>query len=309
MVGRFITTTMGEMRKGSGMRLIVIFLLVITMTGWTEDAKPALDKKPAAVPARPGWKLVWADEFDYEGLPDPKKWIYEVGFERNRELQYYTRDRKENARVENGHLIIEARKEEFANPKFDPKAGKDDFAKSTKTAQYTSASITTAASASWTYGRMEVRAKIPTGRGMWPAIWTLGTNIKDVSWPLCGEIDIMENVGFDPNGIHHTAHTKAYNHSIQTQKGKRTEVVKPFEDFHVYAIEWTEKKIDFFIDEKLCFTFENDGKGVEAWPFDKPQYLILNLAVGGAWGGAKGVDDTIFPQKFIIDYARVYQRE
>jgi beta-glucanase (GH16 family) len=244
---------------------------------------------PQAVPDRPGWKLVWSDEFDKDGAPDPKKWTYEEGFVRNRELQYYTVDRRENARVEKGNLVIEGRKEKY------------------KTAEYTAASLTTLKSASWTYGRIEVRAKIPKGRGTWPALWTLGTNMKDVGWPKCGEIDILETVGFDPDGIHTTIHTEAYNHQKKTQKGRRTEHPKPYDAFHLYAIEWTKQKIDFFYDEEKIFTFENEGKGEAAWPFDKPQYLLLNFAIGGEWGGQKGVDDTIFPQQYLIDYVRVYE--
>jgi beta-glucanase (GH16 family) len=260
---------------------------------------------------RPGWKLVWSDEFDYEGVPDPKKWGYETGFVRNGEMQFYTNARSENARVENGNLIIEARKEHFPNPKYDANNKGTDWNKIKSHAEYTSASLTTEKFASWTYGRIEVKAKIPTGRGTWPAIWMLGTNIHEpgVGWPKCGEIDILENVGFDPDGIHTTVHTGAYNHVKKTAKGHREELKKPFDDFHIYAIEWTKKAIDFFLDDKKVFSFENDGKGdVNTWPYDKPQYLILNFAVGGGWGGVKGIDDSIFPQKFVIKYARVYQQ-
>lgn len=248
------------------------------------------------------WKLVWSDEFDKPGRPDAKKWGYEEGFVRNHEAQFYTRDRQENARVEAGLLVIEARKERFANPAFDQKKGKGK-----PFADYTSASLTTAGKASWTYGRIEVRAKLPTGRGMWPAIWTLGDNHKQAGWPACGEIDIMENVGFDPDVIHGNIHTKLYNHVMRTNKGAKITIAKPYDDFHVYAIEWRPKQIDFFVDKKKYFTFENDGKGAGAWPYDKPQYLILNIAVGGSWGGQKGIDEGIFPQRMLIDYVRVYQ--
>jgi len=275
--------------------LLGILILFGSAFAAEQNAKP--EKKNAE---RPGWKLVWSDEFDYEGAPDPKKWSYEVGFVRNGEAQYYTNDRRENARVENGMLVIEGRKEHYTAP-----AGADGKA---QTSEYTSASLTTVKSASWTYGRIEVRAKIPTGRGTWPAIWTLGTNIGTAGWPKCGEIDILENVGFDPDGIHTTIHTAAYNHVKKTQKGHRVEKPKPYADFHVYAIEWTKDKIDFFFDDEKTFTTENEGKGEEAWPFDKPQYLLLNFAIGGGWGGAKGIDESIFPQKFLIDYVRVYEK-
>jgi len=237
------------------------------------------------------WKLVWADEFNYNGLPDPHKWDYEVGFIRNREKQYYTKARPENARVENGTLIIEARKENY------------------KKARYTSASLHTWHKAEWLYGRIEVRAKLPTGKGMWPAIWMLGTNRNKLGWPACGEIDIMENVGFDPNTIHANIHTKAYNHVSGTNKGAKIKAEKPYEKYHLYAIEWYQDRIDFFLDDQKYFTFKNEGTGNDVWPYDKPQYLILNAAIGGSWGGQKAIDDTIFPQKFYIDYVRVFKRK
>ena len=274
-----------------------------------EPGADQLGKKKESTSAtnteRPGWRLVWSDEFDYEGLPDPKKWKYETGFVRNHELQYYTEGRSENARVENGMLVIEARKEHFPNPKYDKTAAKGDWNKTHEFAEYTAASLNTASTASWTYGRVEVRAKLPKGKGTWPAIWMLG---KKGGWPKCGEIDIMENVGFDPDGIHTTIHTaQVSNHAKHTAKGHRTTVPHPYDDFHVYAVEWTEKVITFFVDENKVFAFENNSTAEDAWPFDKPQYLLLNFAFGGEWGGAKGVDETIFPQKFFIDYVRVYE--
>lgn len=255
------------------------------------------------------WKLVFSDEFNYSGPPNPKKWAYETGFIRNRELQYYTKARKENARVENGMLIIEARKERFKNPNYKPDSkSKNKWNLSRQYADYTSASLTTFGKASWCYGRIEVRAKLPTGRGTWPAIWTLGTNRRKVGWPTCGEIDIMENVGFDPNRIHANSHTKKYNHVRKTSKGSSIKVSKPFKEFHIYAVEWYEDRIDFYVDDNKYFTYENEGSGEAAWPYDKEQYLILNTAIGGAWGGQKGIDNSIFPQKFYIDYVRVYQK-
>jgi beta-glucanase (GH16 family) len=235
-----------------------------------------------------GRTLVWADEFDTPGAPDATIWDYEVGRVRNKEAQYYTKDRRENARVEDGHLIIEARKEAFEG------------------AEYTAASLHTKGKKPIQFGRIEVRAQIPTGRGMWPAIWTLGTNIKDVGWPKCGEIDILENVGFDPEGLHFNIHTKAFNHVTKTGKGKRISRPKPWEDFHVYAVEWTATDLTWFYDDEAVFTYANDGEGVDHWPFDAEQYLILNVAVGGGWGGQKGIDEAIFPQRMVVDYVRVY---
>ena len=236
------------------------------------------------------WEQVWADEFNYEGLPDNNKWNYETGFVRNREKQYYTKARPENARVENGTLIIESRKEEYEK------------------GQYTSASLHTWHKAEWLYGRIEVRAKLPTGKGMWPAIWMLGTNRDKVGWPACGEIDIMENVGFDPDTICANVHTRTYNHIKKTNKGSKIKAEKPYEQFHIYAIEWYEDRLDFFLDDEKYFTFENEGTGNDVWPYNKPHYLILNAAIGGSWGGGKGIDDTIFPQKYYIDYVRIFRR-
>jgi beta-glucanase (GH16 family) len=253
------------------------------------------------------WKLVWSDEFDKPGLPDPAKWNYEHGFIRNNEAQYYTRDRKENARVENGQLIIEARKEQFRNPAFDA-AAQGKTGRNREFAEYTSASLTTRGKASWTYGRIEVKAKLPPGRGTWPAIWTLGTNTAAVGWPACGEIDIMEFVGFDPGIIHANIHTGKYNHVHKTGRGSQISIPDASEAFHVYAMEWDSQHIDFFVDDKKYFSYANEGSGSDAWPYDKDQYLILNLAIGGAWGGAKGIDETCFPQRYCIDYVRIYQR-
>jgi beta-glucanase (GH16 family) len=243
---------------------------------------------PTHTPAPVSWQLVWSDEFDVTGAPDPEKWGYELGLIRNNEAQYYT-DRPENARVEGGSLVITAIKEEYQG------------------ADYTSASLITLGKAEWTYGRVEVRAKIPTGLGTWPAIWMLGTNIDQVGWPACGEIDIMENVGFSPDTIYGTVHTRAYNHMRGTAKGAFQTLDAPYEDFHVYAVDWFSDHLDIYLDEKKYFTFWNENTGSDAWPYDQPFYLILNLAIGGAWGGQHGIDDSIFPLQYLIDYVRVYQ--
>jgi len=255
------------------------------------------------------WSLVWSDEFDYTGLPNESKWNYEQGFVRNRELQYYTKARKENARVEDGHLVIEARKEDWPNPDYRDNASPRRWQRSRKTADYTSASLITRGKANWTYGRIEVRAKLPAGKGVWPAIWMLGTNIREVGWPRCGEIDIMEYVGFDPNTIFANVHMAKYNHVKGTGKGSKIKADKPYASFHTYAIEWTPETMNFFFDENKYFTFNNEHGGVDIWPFDQPHYLILNLAIGGSWGGQKGIDESIFPQKFLIDYVRVYRKK
>lgn len=254
------------------------------------------------------WKLVWSDEFDKAGLPDPARWSCEDGFVRNRELQYYTTNRTENARVEGGFLIIEARKEKFPNPRFRADASERRWQQQREQADYTSASLTTQGRASWTYGRIEARAKVPSGRGTWPAFWTLGTNRGEAGWPACGEIDILEYVGHEPGVVHANVHTRGFNHNRGNGRGARLSVPDAEKKFHVYAVEWAPEKLEFFVDDRKYFTLKNDGTGADSWPFDAPQYLILNLAIGGDWGAQKGVDDAIFPQRYIVDYVRVYQR-
>ncbi len=235
---------------------------------------------------------VWSDEFEQSGLPDEKIWSYDVGGSGwgNNELQFYTKADLDNAFVKNGYLTIEARKESFVNRNF------------------TSARLVTKGKKDFLYGRIEVRAKLPSGRGTWPAIWTLASHSEYGStyWPDNGEIDIMEHVGYDPGVVHATVHTKAFNHVINTQKAA-TQLVSDFDQsFHEYRIDWTPDYIKAFIDGKLYFTFQNTSKGWEEWPFDKKQHLLLNIAVGGNWGGQKGVDDAIFPAKMLVDYVRVY---
>jgi len=244
----------------------------------------------------PEWQLVWSDEFDYTGLPDPQKWSYDVGGHGwgNKELQFYTERRKENARVENGHLIIEARKDGWQGH------------------QYTSARLVTKGKGDWTYGRVEVSAKLPSGRGTWPAIWMLPTGWEYGSWPGSGEIDIMEHVGFDPDVVHASVHTKLYYHSIHTQKTAKLGVNSARVEFNTYTIEWTPEEIRAFINNQHYFTFRNErlsnpAADYKQWPFDKPFHLLLNIAVGGTWGGARGVDDKIWPQRMVVNWVRVYQ--
>lgn len=238
-----------------------------------------------------GWELVWSDEFDYQGLPDKAKWGYETGFVRNHESQYYTQARLENARVENGMLVIECRKEHFQPPNHAP-------------VEYTSASLTTRNKFTWQYGRIEVRAKLPHGRGVWPAIWTLGADEPRVGWPACGEIDIMEFVGKQPNDIHGTIHY-AVDGRHRSDGGKIV-ADNPPGDFHIYAMEWHTNRIDFFYDGVKYHTASTDkaGDGPDN-PFRKPHYLLINFALGGNWGGQ--FDDAILPQTYLIDYVRVYK--
>lgn len=230
-------------------------------------------------------ELVWSDEFDYEGYPDPSKWNYEVGFIRNQEPQYYTKNRLSNAEVKDGNLVITARKEKYNG------------------AEYTSASINTYNKFHFTNGRVEVRAKIPRGKGVWPAIWTLGTNVREVDWPLCGEIDILEYWGENPNSIHANVHTDDYNHSKDNGRGGELIYSQPWQEFHIYAVEWHDDKLDFYMNDFMYYSCERKGEGIGEWPFVDPQYLLLNLALQK---GENKIDDSIFPAKYIIDYVRIY---
>ncbi|KMQ59752.1 glycoside hydrolase [Chryseobacterium sp. BLS98] len=241
--------------------------------------------------AEPGKKLIWSDEFNGKDLPDSSKWNYDVGGDGygNKEAQFYTKNRLENARMEGGNLVIEARKENWEKNK------------------YTSARLLTKGKFSFQYGTVEVRAKLPKGRGTWPAIWMMSENMKQ--WPDDGELDIMEHVGFNQEYIHASVHTKKYNHIQGTQKTDTMIVKDVSEKFHIYKADWTPEKIEVSIDGQKFFTYENKEKTYEAWPFDQPYFIILNLAVGGFWGGKEGIDDHIFPQKYYIDYVRVYQNK
>ena len=236
------------------------------------------------------WKLIWSDEFNYKGLPDSTKWNYDVGGHGwgNNELQYYTEKRLQNARVENGMLIIEARKEDNQDKK------------------YSSARLVTKGKGDWKYGKLEVRAKIPQGLGTWPAIWMLGSTTP-LKWPDDGEIDIMEHVGWNPFFVHGSVHTKKFNHMIGTQKTDTVIIKNVFEQFHVYGVEWNKDMVQISVDGIIYMTFKNDGTGYEAWPFDNKMHLLLNVAVGGNWGGAKGVDETIWPRRMMVDWVRVWE--
>lgn len=239
------------------------------------------------------WKLIWSDEFNGSGLPDSSRWNFETKGNAtgwgNNEKQFYTNRDTANAYVKDGILHIVALKESSENK------------------SYTSARLSTSDKFNFTYGRIDVRAKLPAGRGTWPAIWMLGQNRKTVKWPDCGEIDIMEHVGYDKDTIHGTIHTAAYNHIKGTQKGKTIFIADPYDTFHLYSVIWTKEKIDFLLDNKIYHSFSNEHKSTAEWPFDDPFYIILNLAIGGNWGGKKGIDDTVFPASFLIDYVRVYQ--
>jgi beta-glucanase (GH16 family) len=231
---------------------------------------------------KPDWKIVWSDEFNYTGLPDTSKWGNEVGFIRNNELQYYTKQRLENSRVENGNLMIIGKKEAF------------------KTAGYTSASLTTDGKQSWTFGKIEARIKLPEGQGIWPAFWMLGQNIRQVGWPGCGEIDIMEHIN-NENVTYGTLHW--YNEKHVSSGGKTPCDVT---QFHTYTVEWNKESVKWLLDGNKYWEV-NIKDGINSTEeFQLPHYIILNLAIGGSW--PKNPDETtVFPDTMFIDFVRVFQ--
>lgn len=242
------------------------------------------------------YQLVWSDEFEYNGLPDSTKWNYEVGGNGwgNNEKQFYSSKLLENANVNNGKLHIVALEKEFENSK------------------YTSARLTTYQRFSLQYGRVEVMAKIPQGKGTWPAIWMLPESLRlgIEKWPLCGEIDIMEHVGKDQNVVHTSLHTELYNFWKQSQYTHFEKLDDVSNAFHLYSIDWTPESIKFFIDNRLFYEAIKGENGKDStnlgWPFDKKYFLILNLAIGGNWGGE--IDNSIFPVEMQIDYVRMFQK-
>lgn len=270
--------------------ILLSHLLLITMSfaGCSKDDSTTTPSDD--IPEIPGYTLVWNDEFNSQNI-DLTKWEHEVNGDGggNNELQYYT-NLPTNSFIENGHLVVKAIYENYQSRDF------------------TSARMRTKYKGDWLYGRVEVRAKIPTGLGTWPAIWMLPTDWEYGDWPSSGEIDIMEHVGYDPNVIHGSIHTLAYNHIIGTQKTATLTIPTATTEFHLYAIEWFEDHIDFFIDSTKYLTFTNENKGWQYWPFDKRFHLILNLAVGGNWGGAQGIDVADFPAQMEVDYVRVYKK-
>lgn len=241
------------------------------------------------------YQLIWQDEFDYTGLPDSTKWDYdtegnEAGWG-NSEAQHYTVANKKNAYADNGILRITAHKESIHGKEF-------------TSARMVSRSY-------WQYGIIEVKAKLPAARGTWSAIWMMPQNwsFNDGNWPDIGEIDIMEHVGHDPGVIHASAHSKDYQWQKGTQKTATIRVNNATEEFNIYKLEWTPSLLTAYVNDSLYFQYNNEGLGDSKWPYNKPFYLILNLAVGGAWGNVKGVDTTAFPQTLEVDYVRVFQKQ
>ncbi|HZU52051.1 MAG TPA: glycoside hydrolase family 16 protein [Sphingomicrobium sp.] len=256
----------------------------------------ALTPAPALAAPPPGYTLVWSDEFDKGTAPDLAKWSYDTQANKLRwwhdEAQYYTANRPENARIQNGRLIIEVRHEALTSER--------DYGGQ----HYTSARLITRGKAEWTYGFFEIRAKLPCNRGGWPAIWLVGPN-----WPSGGEIDIMEQLGFDPTTIYGTLHSPFTEKEHVTEHGI-TKVPTSCSAFHDYQAEWTPGAISIAVDGKPYATIKRPEKATAYnWPFDKPEFLILNVAMGGGWAGQKGIDEAALPARMEVDYVRVYQKE
>lgn len=284
---------------------IILFSMLISIiscnsgnnseTQSVKDTTQVSTNQSAEIPEPQGYKLVWNDEFDYEGLPDSTKWGYDVGGHGwgNKERQYYTDSRIENAFVKDGKLHIKAIKEQYEN------------------CQYTSARVVSSGKGEWQYARIEVRAKVPDGVGTWAAIWAMPSNwtFEDGNWPDVGEIDIMEHVGYEPGTIHASAHSKDYQWQKGTQKTGVIKINDATQAFHTYIVEWSKDVMKAYVDDSLYFEYKNEGLGESKWPYDKPFYLIMNIAVGGAWGEVKGIDDEAFPQTMEVEYVRVYRKQ
>lgn len=270
-----------------------VYLLLTCVLFSCSNKSSSDDSTPPPPPPPPityewsfGTTAVWTDEFSTDGLPDANKWGYDIGGSGwgNNELQYYTDGL--NASINAGILKITAKKENFS--------GK----------LYTSARMITKNKADWLYGSIEVKAKLPKGRGSWPAIWMLPTESVYGVWPNSGEIDIMEHVGFDQNNVHFTLHSSSFFGA--NGKGGAKIITTASDDFHIYRLDWTPYGIRGFFDNEKVFEYINPNSGFASWPYDKKFHLLLNIAVGGNWGGAQGIDDTIFPITMEIDYIRVY---
>lgn len=272
-------------------------LILTIASGCGEDKTSEVSEEVHSDFVPTNYTLVWQDEFDAlplnggrPAMPDMTRWSYETGNHGwgNNEIQNYvagTHGIDTCAVVANGTLKIIAKK---------------------RGDQVISIRMNT--NESWTYGYFEARLKLPQGKGTWPAFWMLPKDFKH--WPADGEIDIMEEVGYRPNWTSSAIHCTAYNHSIGTQKTGEQYIATAESDFHVYALEWTDDRIEGFVDGKSHFIFRNDKTGNKnTWPFDKPFYLKLNLAWGGNWGGAEGVDESKLPATYEVDYVRVYQKK
>ena len=278
--------------------IVHLFILFFLIFGCEENIE-AEDKTIEQNTAE-NWNLIWADEFE-QGDVDNQKWNklrWRPGWVNN-EQQAYT-DRDTNIFIRDGKLIVRAL--------IEPGYVDNDYTGSKYNTDFTSGRLNTAGKHSWKYGKFEIKAKLPKGRGSWPAIWMLGSNIGTIGWPDCGEIDIMEHVGYDEGNIHGSIHTADYNHMKGTQKSGGIEIETATDSFHIYALEWDSTYLRFLVDKNPYFFIYNNSNGDQnKWPFNLNHYLILNLAVGGDWGGVQGIDQTQFPMEMEVDYVRVYQ--
>lgn len=264
------------------MMLCLYFIIGLFLACSNKSTNPDEDN----LPSLPGWELEWHDEFSKGTMPNTDRWYYEFGPNwYNNELQYYTNARPENVRIEEGLLVLEARQEEYGGR------------------NYTSTRLNS--KQAWTYGRMELKARLPKGNALWPALWMMPINDTYGGWPKSGEIDIMENWSWDQTGIYGTIHTEAYNHTMGTQKGAKINVPGPWQKFYTYAIEWSPDKMDWFVDDSLYFSFENEGEPAQ-WPFDHPFRFIINIAVESY---APGQENTWEKTTMELDYVRVYKPE
>jgi beta-glucanase (GH16 family) len=271
-------------------QLIALSGSVFVLSATSSTAIATTSPAQLAVPA--GYQLVWGDEFDKDGLPDPAKWAYDTGLNKqgwhNNELQYYSGPRARNAKVQRGRLIITARREALRQQ---PDWGGQ---------KYSSTRLITKDKQDWTYGFFEVRAKLPCGKGTWPAIWMLNT---PVDWPAGGELDIVEHVGREPGRVFSTVHTAAGH--AGNGSGGSVQISDACSAFHNYQMHWTGDNVRFGVNGIVHFEYKKPGADRTRWPFDAPQFLILNIAVGGDLGGA--VDDRVFPVTMEIEHVRVYQ--
>lgn len=281
---------------GSSRARFPFFVALMLMMACCQGSPQPTDSAPSARKA--GWILTWSDEFNGANgsSPDPTKWVVETGGNGwgNDELEYYTA-RPQNVRQENGNLVIEAIKERFAGP--------DGVRR-----EYTSARLKTEGLFQQRYGRFEARIQVPAGQGMWPAFWLLGDDFPTTAWPNCGEIDIMENVGSEPFSIRGTLHGPGYSDSSPLTAVYKLPTGRFSDAFHVFALEWEPQVVRFYVDDKLYATkTPADLPPGKSWVYDHPFFVILNLAVGGNWPGNPD-ESTVFPQRMLTDYVRVYSR-
>jgi beta-glucanase (GH16 family) len=267
--------------------MLVVVILLLAVLG-SACSSLSLTNQPTPIAVPDGWNLIWHDEFDGKAI-DSQNWTYDLGAGGwgNGEAQYYT-SRPENARLENGMLVIEARQEKYED------------------SYYTSARLKTQGLQNFQYGRIEARLKVPSGKGLWPAFWMLGSSFNGSNWPDCGEIDIMEYIGREPDLILGTLHGPGYSGALGISAWNR-QTYNIADDYHTYAIEWEADEIRWYYDDAHYHTVTRVDVGDREWVFDQPFFIILNLALGGQLPGPVGLD-TVFPNQYLVDYVRVYER-